>query len=256
MDEITSEEEGMMEEEDEEFGDEVDDIDADMDFDEVELDDEDEGDEVEDAVVRIEDKLEQLMAQFEEIMGGDADIDDDAGMDADEEINEDTERVGYDFYTEVIQDMIDNNRRNMSPSRKDRVIAVVKRAVQAEGGVFDEDSFNDAYQEIISFNRDIYEEEVMESVQLQKVAPAKMGDDGVQTKSPVTANSGQAGIASKPVKASTSTETGRTAPTTTDVKGAGSFKNAPGHKKQDLATAPKPVKSQASGVNTKSPVAK
>lgn len=100
------------------------------------------------------------------------------------------------------------------------------------------------------------DEEVMESVQLQKVAAASMGDDGVQTKSPVTANSGQAGIASRPVKASTSTETGRTAPSSTNVKGAGSFKNAPGHKKQDLATAPKPVKSQASGVNTTSPVAK
>jgi len=169
-------------------------MDADMDFDEVEDDSHAaEEDEVEDAVVRIEDKLDRLMDEFESIMAGD---DMDADMDAD---------MGDD----------------------------------------DMDADTDAD-----------DEEVMESVQLQKVAPAKMGDDGVQTKSPVTANSGQAGIASRPVKASTSTETGRTAPSSTNVKGAGSFKNAPGHKKQDLATAPKPVKSQASGVNTKSPVAK
>jgi hypothetical protein len=99
------------------------------------------------------------------------------------------------------------------------------------------------------------EEEVMEAVQLQKVSVTH-GDNGVQTKSPVAANAGQAGMASKPVKASTSTETGRTAPTAKDVDGAGKFKNAPGHKKQDLNAAPKPETKQASGVNTKSPVAK
>ena len=41
----------------------------------------------------------------------------------------------------------------------------------------------------------------------------------------------------------------------TQVKGAGSFKNVPGQKGQDLGEAPAPVKSQASGVNTKSPIA-
>lgn len=69
LDEINAEEEGVTEEEE---GDE--DLDFDME-DEVEFggDDEDadhEGEEVEDAVIRIEDKLDQLMAEFEEIMGG------------------------------------------------------------------------------------------------------------------------------------------------------------------------------------------
>ena len=82
MDEISAEEEGMTEEEDEEidFDDEGDD-----DIVDIEADD-DMGDEVEgseDRLVSIEDKLDQLMAEFEEIMGnGDADMaDDDMGGD-------------------------------------------------------------------------------------------------------------------------------------------------------------------------------
>ena len=69
LDEINAEEAGDMTEDDESLDDlegeeEVIDIDAD----EVG----DEGGEVEDAVVRIEDKLDQLMAEFEEIMGSGA----------------------------------------------------------------------------------------------------------------------------------------------------------------------------------------
>ena len=72
MDEITADEteEGMYEEEEAEmdFGDEDeegDDLDGDMD-----MGDEEGDDDIEDAVIRIEDKLDQLMAEFEEIMGG------------------------------------------------------------------------------------------------------------------------------------------------------------------------------------------
>ena len=189
MDEIQSEEHGMMEDEEdvEAMDDEMDMADADDSFDlnDEDFGDEESGEEVEDAVIRIEDKLDQLMAEFESIMGGDADMDDA------EEVEVDAE----------------------------------------------EDS-----------------EEVMEAVQLQKVSVTH-GDNGVQTKSTVAANSGQRGMASKPVAASTTTETGRTAPTTKDVKGAGSFKNAPGQKKQDLSAAPKPVTKDGSS-NDRSPVAK
>ena len=185
LDEISAEEEGMMEDEEDDLA-----MDAEMDMadadDSFELDaddmeDTEEGEEVEDAVIRIEDKLDQLMAEFESIMGGDADMADD--MDAEED-----------------------------------------------------------------------SEEVMEAVQLQKVSVTH-GDNGVQTKSPVAANAGQAGMASKPVKASTTTETGRTAPTAKDVDGASKFKNAPGQKKQELTSAPKPVTKDGSAYN-RSPVAK
>jgi hypothetical protein len=189
LDEISAEEEGMMEDEEDDLAmdDEMDMADADDSFelDADDMEDTEEGEEVEDAVIRIEDKLDQLMAEFESIMGGDADMDDA------EEVEVDAE----------------------------------------------EDS-----------------EEVMEAVQLQKVSVTH-GDNGVQTKSTVAANSGQRGMASKPVAASTTTETGRTAPTTKDLKGAGSFKNAPGQKKQDLSAAPKPVTKDGSS-NDRSPVAK
>jgi hypothetical protein len=190
LDEISAEEEGMMEDEEDDLAmdDEMDMADADdsFDLDADEMEGDADGEEVEDAVIRIEDKLDQLMREFESIMGGDDDMaDDDEVMEADVE----------------------------------------------------EDS-----------------EEVMEAVQLQKVSVTH-GDNGVQTKSTVAANSGQRGMASKPVAASTTTETGRAAPTTKDLKGAGSFKNAPGQKKQDLSAAPKPVTKDGSS-NDRSPVAK
>jgi hypothetical protein len=80
IDEISVEEEGMAEAED-------DDLDFDSDEDEVidiEAGEDDMGGEenLEDRVVDLEDKLDQLMAEFEEIMGGDdeeVDMDDEAG---------------------------------------------------------------------------------------------------------------------------------------------------------------------------------
>jgi hypothetical protein len=187
LDEISAEEEGMMEDEEDDLAmdDEMDMADADDSFelDADDMEDTEEGEEVEDAVIRIEDKLDQLMREFESIMGGDADMADDVEVDSEED-----------------------------------------------------------------------SEEVMEAVQLQKVSVTH-GDNGVQTKSTVAANSGQRGMASKPVAASTAVENGRTAPTTKDVKGAGSFKNAPGQKKQELSAAPKPVTKDGSAYD-RSPVAK
>lgn len=182
LDEINAEESGVTEEEEEEVFDLDSEEDEDMGDDEGEA-----SDEVEDAVVRIEDKLDQLMAEFEEIMGG-GDADMDAGDD--EEIEVDSEE----------------------------------------------------------------EEAMMEAVQLQKVSVTH-GDNGVQTKSPVAANSGKAGMDSKPVNFGSADEKGRTAPTAKDVEGASKFKNAPGHKSQDLSNAPKPVTKDGAAYD-KSPVAK
>jgi hypothetical protein len=189
LDEINAEESGVTEEDesDVEFDDEAEEDGEDLTHDmEMDNDDGEGSEEVEDAVIRIEDKLDQLMAEFEEIMGGDTAADD-LG---DEEI---------DF----------------------------------EAGS---------------------EEEVMEAIQLQKVSVTH-GDNGVQTKSPVAANSGKAGMDSKPVNFGSADEKGRSAPTAKDVEGASKFKNAPGHKTQDLSSAPKPVTKDGSAYD-KSPVAK
>jgi hypothetical protein len=192
LDEINAEESGVTEEDDsdEEFDDEAEEDGEDLTHDmEMDNDDGEDSEEVEDAVIRIEDKLDQLMAEFEEIMGGGA-ADADMGDEGDEMV---------DF----------------------------------EAGS---------------------EEEVMEAIQLQKVSVTH-GDNGVQTKSPVAANSGKAGMDSKPVNFGSADEKGRTAPTAKDVEGASKFKNAPGHKTQDLSSAPKPVTKDGSAYD-KSPVAK
>jgi hypothetical protein len=112
------------------------------------------------------------------------------------------------------------------------------------------------------------DDSVMEAIALKNVPGlygSKIGgDNGVQTKSTNLNNSGQAGMDSRPVKFSGAAESVPTSPKApsnygtkgeTQVKGAGSFKNAPAQAKQSLEKAPAPTKTQASGVNTKSPVA-
>ena len=204
MDEITAEEEGtgMHEDADDEadieFDDSAEEAGEEMTHD-IEMGGEEEGEEtehaeIEDSVIRIEDKLDQLMAEFEEIMGGSSEGD---------------------------ADMSDED--------------------MADEDMSDEDMSD--------------EEALSEAVQLQKVSVTH-GDNGVQNKSTVAANSGQKGMDSKPVKFSnTENEKGRPAPTTKDLKGAGQFKNTPGKKTVDLSAAPKPKKGD-DGSNTKSPVAK
>jgi hypothetical protein len=68
LDEINAEEAGVTEEEEDDF--DFTDSEEDVELDGTEDFGDEEGEEVEDAVIRIEDKLDQLMAEFEDIMGG------------------------------------------------------------------------------------------------------------------------------------------------------------------------------------------
>jgi hypothetical protein len=193
-DEINAEESGISEEEDEI------DIDSEEIFDIDGADESEAGDEVEDAVIRIEDKLDDLIAEFEEIMGKEDDLEDEMDMDMD----------------------------------------------------MDNDMDNDMDMDV-----EVDDEElVAEAITLQKVT-AKMGDNGEQTRSPVDANSGSKGSVAKPVNFDdgNSGEQGRPAPTAKDVDGASGFQNQPGKNAKALSAAPKPVTTQASGVNTKSVIA-
>jgi hypothetical protein len=218
MDEIGVEEEGMTEEEEElEFDDSDDDEDEMMDIDmDDEGSDEEESEELEDRVVDLEDKLDQLMAEFEEIMGSDEEGSDD---ESDAEFDDEAEEDGEDLTHDMEQD-------------------------------HDE------------------EEAMMEAIQLQQMKGlygSKIGgDNGSQPRSTYADNSGQAGMASRPVKFSGSTEsmpTGPKGPSNAYAKGEGqvkdanNWKNAPAQRKQDLTAAPKPTTTQAAGTNTKSPVA-
>jgi len=208
LDEIDVEEQGMSEAED-------DDLDFDSDEDEVldieDGEDDEYGDEMgeeglEDRVVDLEDKLDQLMAEFEDIMAGD-----DAESDA--EFDDGAEEAGAD----LTHDM--------------------------EQGHDDEDA-------------------MMEAITLKKISVTH-GDNGVQTKSTSLANSGQAGMDSRPVKFSGASEavpTGPKGPSNAyakgeaSVKGAGSFKNSPAQNNADLESAPKPVTKDEAG-KVRSPVA-
>ena len=118
------------------------------------------------------------------------------------------------------------------------------------------------------------EEEVamMENVQLKQVGGqtyntyGKMGDNGVQTKSPNLNNSGQAGMDSKPVKFSGAAESVPTSPKgpsnlyskgETQVKNAGNFKNSPAKDnfREKGESTPKPV-TKDGAADKHSPVAK
>ena len=208
MDEISAEEEGMTEEEDEiDFAD-----DGDEDIIDIEGGDDLEGDGDEDRLVSIEDKLDQLMAEFEEIMGnGDSEMGDD---ESDSEFDDQAEDDGEDLTHDMEQDH------------------------DEEGAM-------------------------MEAITLKKVAVTH-GDNGQNTKSTSLQNSGQAGMDSRPVKFSGASETVPTSPKgpsnfyskgESSVKDANNWKNAPAQNNADLEKAPAPSKSQASGTNTKSPVA-
>lgn len=107
------------------------------------------------------------------------------------------------------------------------------------------------------------EEAMMEAITLKKVSVTH-GDNGQNTKSTSLQNSGQAGMDSRPVKFSGASETVPTSPKgpsnfyskgETQVKDASKWKNAPAQNNADLEKAPAPSKTQASGTNTKSPVA-
>ena len=217
LDEIEAEEadEGMYEEEEIEIGDEDDMGDDDMGDEEMDFDDEmsgddfeDGGDEGEETLIRIEDKLDQLMAEFEEIMGGDDDMDGEEDFGAEDDMEDDM-------------------------------------GGEEDFGAEDEEA-------------------MMEAIQLKKISVTH-GDNGAQTKSPVTFNSGSKGMDSKPVSFSGQSESVPTSPKKPSnpytkgegsLKGAGNFKNSPG--KDNFSdkgeAAPKPVKGD-NGSNFKSPVA-
>ena len=210
-DEIQVEEEGMVEAEDE-FAD----IGDDDGEEEVALDSDDIGGEetgeedLEDRVVDLEDKLDELMAEFESIMSGEEGGD----MGGEEEFGGDM------------------------------------------GGEDMGDEMMEGEEEDLEESEDDEEETLEEAVQLQKVSVTH-GDNGTNTKSIVSNGPKVGGNGAKAVNFTSGestkggTQGGLLNPATKDLRGAGSFKNAPGQKGQKLDTAPK-AKHGDDGQNTKS----
>lgn len=129
----------------------------------------------------------------------------------------------------------------------------------------DEEDFGGEEEEGEEEGEEEEESGVMEAVELKKVSVTHTdGADSGSKKGPVAANSGSAGMASKPVSFGGKTEGTPTSPKgpsnayskgETQVKGAGQFQNSPSGAKGVKAgkgeAATKPVTSQASGINNK-----
>lgn len=213
MDEISAEEEGMTEEEDE-FADIGDDEGGEVELGSDEIGGEETGEEnIEDRVVDLEDKLDELMAEFEELMGSEGGEEDMGGE----------EDFGGDMGGDEMM----------------------------EGE--EEEDLEESSEE------DDEEETLEEAIQLQKVSVTH-GDNGVNNKSIVSKGpkvGGNGASAANLNKGGESTSGGTQGgllnPGTKDLKGAGTFKNAPGKFKfsEKGEAAPK-AKQGDDGVNTKS----
>jgi len=220
LDEISAEEEGIGESDGEE---EFDDIEGDdqVDMDSDEFDGEEGGEEdLEDRVVDLEDKLDELMAEFEELM-------------AKEDGEEHGEEHGEDFGDEG-----EEHGDDMMEASDDEEEDMMEASDDEE---------------------DDEEETLEEAIQLQKVSVTH-GDNGAYTKSPslnknTKISSNGAKVVSLGGGESTKggTQGGLLNPATKDVKGAGTFKNAPGkgNFSEKGEAAPKP-KHGDDGQNTKS----
>ena len=193
IDEVEAEEEGVAFEDEEE---EIAMIDVDVEDD----DDED----LEDRVVGLEDKLDELMAEFEDLMGQVDDNTDDIEGEQDEISDIDSD-------TDMEQDEIDDMQAQMDEP--------VDVNVEVEG--------------------------LEENVDL--VAAPKPVTSTPASKSPVAANSGQAGMDAHPVDFDDGNKGDQGRPTPKYVDQGNTTR-------PDVKPATKPDLSQAAGVNTKSPI--
>jgi hypothetical protein len=196
-DEVDMEEQGMQENEesDVEFDDAAEEDGKDLTHDMEK--DHDDGADIEDRVVDLEDKLDELMAEFESLMGGD-------GGDS-------------------VSDMDGGDALEMDDT--------------------DTAEFSDE------------EMGMMEAINLAKApAPVTSEPAGTNTKSTNANNSGAKGAVASPVKMTGDTAQGRPAPKAGEL--IGKVQNTPASGDKQMSPAPKPVTTQASGVNTKTPFPK
>ena len=197
IDDVEMEEQGMAEDDtDAEFDDGAEEAGKDMTHDmEAEHDD----GELENRVVDLEDKLDELMAEFEAMMDGDS-----------------------------------GNMSDMGDTPDMTDMEVQDDEFETEGSMMP----------------------MEEAINLKQVHPKTTTQEapGTDTKSLVAANSGARGAMAHPVKMTGDTAQGRPAPTTKDL--IGRVGNSPAQGVQSPKAAPKPVTSQAAGVNTRSPLPK
>lgn len=215
MDEISAEESGVIEgDEEEEFDISDDDGDEVVDFEAGEGEDEDQGGDLEDRVVDLEDKLDQLMAEFEEIMGDDGA---EAGAEDDEDMGQD---MMEDDMDEEVMEASDDDEED------------------------DEEDMTESLEEAIQLKK-VSVTHGDNGQQTKSTVAANSGAKGMASK-PVSMGNGNESVPTGPKGPSNAYSKGET-----QVKGATSWKNAPAQAGQDLEKAPAP-KHGDNGQNTKS----
>jgi hypothetical protein len=211
-------------------------------------------DEIEDENAGMDGMMEDDESDFEadEEISGDYDVEGDDGEFDDED------EVEFDDEDEEFDDEDEESEEGDEPVTKDDILNLEDK-LDSLIAQFEAEMGGDEV-EIDSAEVDGDEDEVMESVELKKVSVTH-GDNGDQTKSPGLQNPKRVGTGGAPVKFADGSETVPTSPK------APSNAYAKGQKEEDFgninkvggdaskgAKAPAAVKTQASGVNTKSPV--
>ena len=212
-------------------------------------------------------KVGDLMDEIEvEEAGMSEGEDDDLEFDSDEdevidiEAGEDEEGEGEEDLEDRVVDLEDKLDQLMAEFEE--IMAGDDDEVAADDDFAAGDEEMDDAEADFGAADDEMDEAMMEAITLKKVSVTH-GDNGQNTKSTVDANSGQAGMDSKPVKFSGASETVPTGPKgpsnayskgESSVKDANKWKNAPAQNNADLEKAPAPKKGD-NGVNSKSPVA-
>jgi hypothetical protein len=178
------------------------------------------GDASDDLISDVESE-EQGMQEEEE---SDAEFDDEAEEDG-EDLTHDME-AGNDEGGKIEDRVVDLE------DKLDELMAEFEALMGGEDDGIESDLGGDMGDEVggDSLEMDDTEEfapEMMEEgIELTKVAPAKMGDNGVNTKSVVAFNSGATGMASSPVKMTGDTAKGRPAPSVGSISNE-KYQNTP-----------------------------
>jgi len=221
LDEIGHEEEGMTEEDDEFADIEVGDEEGDDGFGDEEMGgEEDFGDEegeagLEDRVVDLEDKLDELMAEFEEIMGHEQGEEE---MGGEEDFGDEEEMGGEeDFGDEEMMEETEEQEEEESLEESVQLQAV----------------------------KGLYGSKIGGDNGAQSKSPTLTKPKVVATGAKPVNFSGESSTGG--------TQGGLLKPNANTIPG--SYKNAPGGKSAKTETAPKPHTAQATGTNVKSPVA-
>jgi hypothetical protein len=215
--------------------------------------------------------------KMDESMGGDAADDLMADVEVDEEGMSEDEELDAEFDDEAEEDMGDHHddvggneeledRVVDLEDKLDELMAEFEAMMGDEGSESEDDEFEmDADSDEVGGDAmaddDTEEfvdvEQFSENVSL-KAAPKPVTAEpaGTDKTSPNANNSGARGAMAQPVKMVGDIAKGGTPVKAGNLPDAGNFKNVPGKDGSKLAPAPKPVTTQAAGVNAKTPFPK